>query len=121
MIEQRWGSTNANIELYRGTGINSSADRLVGDDGRNSAEEHLINVSAVDCVGENAISCVIPAHDVGAGIEVIHELHPRTLAGNGRLLDAVDVESGNILVGDSPCLPPEAESTRTDQRRFHPG
>src|SRR5213075_1244548 len=78
-------------------------------------------IGTIDRIGEDAITCVIPAHDVGARVEIIHELLPLALAGHGCLLDAVDVESRDILVGDGPGLPPEAEGSRTDESGFHPG
>ena len=83
------------------------------------AEGYFIEPRAILSARERGVLQIHPAAGLAAGAEEERFLFPIHLAGNARLLDAVDGEDQFVVVRFAGNFPPEAESARTNDDGLH--
>ena len=83
------------------------------------AEGNFIEPRAILSARERGVFQIHPAAGLAAGAEEESFLFPIHLAGEARLLDAIDGEDQFVVVRFARNFPPEAESARTNDDRLH--
>ena len=118
LIRERSLAGRADGEGRDRTFVREQVRGLAGDGRRQRRENNFIEPRAIRTTHGVGVFRVAPAQVVRAGGEVEGAELPVHLAGDAKLLDAVEVEAQAITVGLAGNLPPEVQHAGTGHGRF---